>query len=122
MIHLEPFKRFRLHGGFVVQDVETVPGLIVDAVGREASAHTRVQGQSFHLLMRSGMNDGEMSVTLYHEILEAAAVAVDYTPAGVEDFCEADFVQAGYEAFKRWGDVSPENLSLMLIFHGFREE
>lgn len=122
MINLEPFKNFRLHGGFVIRDLQTAPGRIVDVVGREASAQTRIRGRAFHLLVRSGLNDGEISVVLYHEVLEAAAVAVDYAPGGVEDFSEDAFVEAGYDAFERWGAVSPDNLSLMLIFHGFREE
>jgi hypothetical protein len=75
---------------------------------------------NFRLLIRSGLSEKELSVTLYHEILEAAAVAVAHPPAGVIDFNEADFERAAREAHQRWGNTSPANLNLLLQFHGFR--
>ena len=60
-----------------------------------------------------------MSITLYHEILEAATVAVDIPPAAVLDFNEGDFERAAREAHQRWGNAAPDNLNRLLQFHGF---
>ncbi len=49
-------------------------------MGREAIARTAIQGKSFTLLIRSELNARELSVTLYHEILEAASVGSIHPP------------------------------------------
>ncbi|MDQ3625195.1 MAG: hypothetical protein M3463_22405 [Verrucomicrobiota bacterium] len=70
----------RLHGGFVIVDLEFAKEPLVDAMGREAIARTAIQGKSFTLLIRSELNARELSVTLYHEILEAASVGSIHPP------------------------------------------
>ena len=77
-------------------------------------------GGEFRLLVRSGLSDKELSVTLYHEILEAACVAVADPPLAIMDFNEADFERAARKSHARWGNASWMNLNLMLQFHGFR--
>ncbi|HEV2436767.1 MAG TPA: hypothetical protein VG077_12275 [Verrucomicrobiae bacterium] len=72
------------------------------------------------MLVRAGLSEEELSVTLYHEILEAASVAVPDPPANVIDFNESDFERAAREAHERWGNASPANRNLRLQFHGFR--
>jgi hypothetical protein len=72
------------------------------------------------LIICSGLSEEELSITLYHEILEAASVAIANPPIGVMNFNEADFEQAAYDAQERWGNASPANLNLLLQFHGFR--
>jgi hypothetical protein len=62
-----------------------------------------------------------LSVTFYHEVLEAATVACSAPPASVIDFNEADFERTAYAMHEKFGPASPENLSRMLQFHGFRE-
>ena len=42
-------------------------------------------------------------------------------PADVLEFDEAAFERAALAAHGRWGNASPENLSLLLQFYGFRE-
>jgi hypothetical protein len=122
VIDIGQFKNFRLHGGFVIKNVELTDAPIVDAIGREAIAQTRAIAREFRLRIRSGLNEEELSVTFYHEILEAASVALANPPARVMDFNEADFEQAARDAHKRWGNASPDNLNLLLQFHGFRGE
>ena len=92
---------------------------MVDAIGREAVAQTKIVVRDFRLFIRAGLNDEELSVTLYHEILEAATVAADDPPAAVMDFNEANFERAACEAHERWGHASPDNLNRLLQFHGF---
>ncbi len=93
---------------------------IVDAIGREAIAQTSAIVREFRLLIHSGLSEEELSITLYHEILEAASIAIEVPPASVADFNEADFEHAAHEAQERWGNASPANLNLLLQFHGFR--
>ena len=122
VIDIEQFKNFRLHGGFVINDIELTDAPIVDAIGRESIAQTSAIARNFRLLIRSGLSEEELSITLYHEILEAASVVIEIPPSSVMDFNEADFERAAREAHERWGNASPANLNLLLQFHGFRGE
>jgi hypothetical protein len=122
MIDLASFTNLRLRGGFVIVKVELAQAPLRDALGRDAIAQTRVTGHEFHLTLRSGLSEEELSVTLYHEILEAAAIAIASPPRRVLDFNEGDFEQAARTAHARWGLASSENLDRMLQFYDFRAE
>ena len=58
-------------------------------------------------------------MTLYHEILEAATVAIENPPAAVRELDEGDFDRAAYQAYEQFGEVSPQNLDRMLQLYGF---
>ena len=92
---------------------------IADAIGREAVARTRIVGLDFDLLIRADLSQREFSVTLYHEILEAATVAVENPPAAVRELNEGDFDRAAYQTHEQFGEVSPQNLDRMLQLYGF---
>jgi hypothetical protein len=119
VINLGQFKSLKLHGGFIIREIELSDTPIRDAIGREATAQTSITARNFRLLIRAGLSEEELSITLYHEILEAASVAIDIPPIAVGDFNEADFERVAQEAHKRWGNASPVNLNLLLQFHGF---
>jgi hypothetical protein len=116
---IRQFRNLQLRGGFVIKEIQLTNIPMVDAIGREAVAQTKIVVRDFRLFIRTGLSDEEMSVTFYHEILEAATVAVDDPPAIVLDFNEADFERAACEAHERWGHASPDNLNRLLQFHGF---
>jgi hypothetical protein len=122
VININQFKNLRLHGGFVIKDIGLTDEPIMDAIGREAIAQTSAIVHELRLLIRAGLSEEELSITLYHEILEAASVAIASPPAGVMDFNEADFERAARAAHERWGNASPASLNLLLQFHGFRGE
>ena len=122
MIDAATFKNARLRGGFVIVGVEFTDEPMVDALGREAVAKTGIVGMKIDLLIRASLDERELSVTLYHEILEAAAVASAAAPARVMDFNEADFERTAYAMHDELGEASPDNLSRMLQLHGFGEE
>ena len=122
VINTATFKNIRLRGGFVVVSVEIVSEPMVDALGREAIAKTGIVGMKFNLLVRAGLDERELSVTLYHEILEAAAAASADPPASERDFNEADFERTAYAMHETLVEASPENLNRMLQLHGFGEE
>lgn len=116
------FKNLRLRGGFVIASIEFTHAPMVDALEREAVATTRIVGRRFDLFIRAGLSERELSITLYHEILEAATVTISHPPSSVLDFNEGDFERAAQSAHTEYGDASPETLNRMLQFYGFREE
>jgi len=120
VIDIGQFRDLRLHGGFTLREIELTDAPIVDAIGREAIAQTSAVAGNFRLLIRAGLSEQELSITLYHEILEAASVAIAEPPASVIDFNEADIERAARQAHERWGNASPANLNLLLQFHGFQ--
>ena len=122
MIDISSFKNLRLPGGFVLVEIEFTPEPLVDALGRDAIAQTRIVWREFRLLICSDLPEEELSVTLYHEVLEAASVAIASPPASVMDFNEGDFERAARAAHERWGNASAQNLSRLLQFYEFGEE
>ncbi len=122
MIDPAAFKNARLFGGFVITDLQFTETPMLDALDREAVAQTRINGRELKLLIKAGLSDQELSVSLYHEILEAAAVGSWPPPNSVMGFNEGDFERAAQAAHEQWGDAAPENLSRMLQSYGFREE
>jgi hypothetical protein len=122
MIDLNGFINLRLLGGFVIVEIEFTPEPFTDALGRDAVAQTGIVGKEFRLLIRSDLPEEELSITLYHEVLEAVSVASINPPASVMDFNEADFERAARAAHEEWGNASPQNLSRLLRFYEFRED
>jgi hypothetical protein len=122
VIDSESFEGHRLRGGFVIAGIEWATEALTDALGREAIAQTRINGRSFHLLIRRGLSDKELSVTMYHEVLEAALVASTMPPGGLMDFNEGDFEHAAYQMHEALGFASPDNLNAMLKHFGFGQD
>ena len=122
MIELAALKGTLLQGGFVISEIGIADKPLADALGRGALAKTVIVGANFALLIQAGMDERELSVTLYHEILEAASVASSAPPAKVIDFNEADFERTAYAMHDTLGPASTENLNRMLQLHGFGGE
>jgi hypothetical protein len=116
------FQKLRLLGGFRIDSLSLVDDLEADPAGRPALAKTEISGRSFAIIIRSGLSEMEQSVSLYHEVLEAMAVASADPPESVVDFNEGDFEKAAYRAHRQFGSVSPKGLKSMLQSYGFREE
>jgi len=119
MIDWDAFKNRRLRGGFTIVQVDITKEPLIDAVGRPAIARTHIIGRQFSISIRPNLSEGELSVTLCHEVLEAMTVASPDPPASVRLFNEGDFERASYEAHKQFGAVSPANLDRMLQSYGF---
>src|SRR5256885_16421530 len=110
MIDLASFEGLQLLGGFVISEVQLATEPLKDALGRDAIAQTRIRGRYFYLLIRGGLTEKELSVTLYHEILEAALVGSDNPPESLADFNEGDFERTGYQMHERLGVASAKSL------------
>lgn len=122
MIDPATFRNLRLQGGFIIVDVHFTPKPMLDALNREAVAQTRIVGSRFHILLRGGVSDDETSISLYHEVLEAATVASLRPPDSVMEFNEGDFERAAQTAHAQYGPATPANLNRMLQSYGFQGE
>ncbi len=63
----------------------------------EAVARTAIVGLSLDIELRR-LSDEEISISLYHEVLEAATVATAITPRAVAMFNKGDFERAARHA------------------------
>ena len=109
----------KLRGGFRIAAIEVSTEPLTDAIGRDAVAQTTISGRDFRILIRPGLDESEISLTLYHEVLEAAAVGADECPRQVIEFNEGDFERAAQAAHQRLGPASASNLNRMLEEYGF---
>ena len=121
MIDFRSFENIPLRGGFTIVRIELASDALIDALGREAIARTRIVGRKFEIAIKSDLTEEEQSATLYHEILEAATVASPNPPSAVIHFNEGDFERAAYSAHEQLGVASVENLNRMLKSYGFKE-
>ncbi len=119
VLDLTAFKSLSLRGGFLIVEVRLTSQSLWDPLGRPAVAQTLIRGKQLHVLLRDGMADAESSVSLYHEILEAATLAAENPPQSVVEFNEGDFENSARLAHARYGTVSPESLNQMLARFGF---
>ena len=119
MIEVTRFHNLALRGGFVIVDVRLVSGPLTDSIGRPALALTRITAGRFEIDLLAHQTDEELSVSLYHEVLEAAAVATNECPPKVLDFNESAFERAARAAHGQLGPVSPERLNALLEQFGF---
>jgi hypothetical protein len=119
MIELSRFENLLLRGGFIIAELRLASEPLVDALGREAVAETHIRGRRFDLVLSPAQTSTELSVSLYHEILEAATVASPSPPASVMEFNEGDFERAARLMHETLGEASPENLNRMLQRFGF---
>ena len=120
LMNLEEFRHLPLRGGFLLRRVAFTAEPMVDALERPALARTTIIGSNIEI-EHCGINPdaGEISVSLYHEVLEGAAVAALHPPASVCELNEAGFEAAARECHHRLGTASPAALNQMLAEFGF---
>jgi hypothetical protein len=119
MLDLVPFQNLQLRGGFVIVEAQLTAQPLLDPLERAATAQTIIRGNRFHILLRADLDERELSVSLYHEVLEAATVAMDHPPNAVMEFNEGAFEKAAQAAHAGLGLACPETLNQMLAQFGF---
>ena len=119
MLDLVPFQNLRLRGGFVLAKVWLTAEPLLDPIERSAAAQTIIRGKAFEIFLRADLDERELSISLYHEVLEAVTVASDLPPEKVLDLNEGDFEQAAQSAHERFGVASPAGLNRFLAEFGF---
>ncbi len=94
MLDLAAFQNLSLRGGFLLMEVRRTHQFLLDPLGRPAAAQTLIRGKRIYIVLRADLADEELSVSLYHEILEGATVAAETAPESVIEFNEGDFENA----------------------------
>jgi hypothetical protein len=80
VLDLTPFQNLPLRGGFLLVETHLTAKPLLDPIQRAASAQTRITGRRFYILLRADLDERELSISLYHEVLEAATVAAETPP------------------------------------------
>ena len=92
---------------------------MTDALNRPALARTTIIGMTLEIELNARLPAEELSVTLYHEVLEAAAVASPHPPTSVCELNEAGFEAAAWRMHAELGAAAPSTLNRMLELFGF---
>ncbi len=92
---------------------------MVDALNRPALARTTIIGALLEVELNAQLSTEETSITLYHEILEAAAVAAPLAPPAVCELNEAGFEEAARRMHADLGTATPATINRMLELFGF---
>jgi hypothetical protein len=117
---LEAFEYQPLRGGFLLIKIVISAEPLHDAIGRVALARTTIVGPNISIeLSASALSPDEVSVSIYHEVLEAATVGALTPPATVCELNEAGFEAAAQAAHRVFGAATPETLNRMLDSFGF---
>jgi hypothetical protein len=119
VLDLARFRNLRLRGGFTLVEVRLTAEPLLDPLERAATAQTIIRGKGFHISLRSDLGEHETSVSLYHEVLEAATLAAEHPPETVLEFNEGAFERAAQAAHARLGPAAPGTLNQMLVEFGF---
>ena len=119
VLDLTAFQNLRLRGGFTLVEVRLTTEPLLDPLERAATAQTTIRGKRFHILLYADLDERELSVSLYHEVLEAATVAADHPPEALLDFNEAAFERAAQVIHGKLGLATPGSLNQMLVEFGF---
>ena len=121
MVDLATMQNLALRGGFLIAEIRRTSQFLLDPLGRPATAQTVIRGSRFHISLRDDLKGEELSISIYHEILEASTVAADSPPESVLEFNEGDFERAARSLHARLGAATPERLNQMLAEFGFKD-
>ena len=75
MRDLAAFQNLVLRGGFVLAEVRLTSQFLLDPLGRPATAQTIIRDKRLHIFLRTNLDERDLSISLYHEVLEAATLA-----------------------------------------------
>jgi hypothetical protein len=119
VLDLRRFENAQLRGGFTFAEVRRTAEPLLDPLERAATAQTIIRGSRFYVLLRADMEETELSVSVYHEVLEAATVAAEDPPDAVMELNEGDFERAAQTAHAKYGVATPETVNQLLADFGF---
>ena len=118
-VDLNSFRDLLLPQGFRLLRIELVADPMLDAIGRPALAKATIENRTIAIQLAAGQTSEEMSVSIYHEVLEAMTIGVPFPPSAVRDFTEAAFEQAAKRAHRQHGLASKASVITFLYEHGF---
>lgn len=118
---LEQFNDLQLPQGFRLLGVETAEAPMLDAIGRPALARAVIENSTVSIYVAADQSPAEISVSIYHELLEAMTVGVPSPPIDVCDLNEAGFEQAAKDAHRRHGLANSSSVLIFLREFGFTD-
>ena len=118
------FRDAKLPGGVSIESVEVSETPLTDVSGGLAYGGTsmNVGTGAMEIRLSPGLTATEQSVTLYHEVLEAASMQADYRgtlPVFLADLSEAELDMLAQIAHEQFGPASVETLTQFLHAVGF---
>ncbi len=116
------FNNLFLVTGHTIISLELSNEPITDARGNEALGWTQTIGREMRIQILAELDEKEISVTLYHEVLEAVLLSCRHPPNSMVKFCESDFDLTAYAMYEKIGAATPNNINHMLQILGFRPE
>jgi hypothetical protein len=119
VLDLAQFSNLPLEGGFTLAEVRLSAEPLLDPLNRDATAQPTIRGKRFRTMLSAGMEGRELSLSLYHEVLETATVAAETPPHAALEFNEGAFERAARRAHEQLGFATPRTLNQMLIEYGF---
>lgn len=119
-LNIEAFSGRTLHSGIQIESVKTTHEL-TDVLGRPATGFTSRVGKSLQIILLEGLSPDEQSVTMYHEIIEAAMGAhfPDRVPVALQELNEAQIDALAQSFHTRLGPVNVRTANQMLRELGF---
>lgn len=115
------FSDLQLPQGFVLHSIELARAPMRDAIGRPALAKAIIESHAISIELAADQAADELSVSIYHELLEAMTVGVASPPPAVCDLNEAGFERAAQDAHRRHGLANPRSVLAFLHEFGFTE-
>ncbi len=92
-----------------------------DAVGRPDLARALIEGRTISIEIATAQALEELSVSIYHELLEAMTVGVQSPPRAVWDLNEAGFEQVAQGAHRLHGLANSRSVIIFLSEFGFTD-
>ena len=120
-MNLDQFSGLQLPQGFVLIRIELVQAPMRDAIGRPALARAVIEGRTIFIDLAADQTADELSVCIYHELLEAMTVGVALPPLMVCDLNEAGFERAAKDAHRRHGLAKACSVIDFLHEFGFKD-
>ena len=90
---------------------------LLDPIKWLLTAQPLIRGTQFHIFLRADLDERELSILLYHEVLAAATLAAAFPPEAVIEFNKGNFEEATQSAQERFGIASPRTLNQLFGEH-----
>ena len=118
-VDLNSFRDLPLPQGFRLLRIELVADPMLDAIGRPALAKATIENRTIAIQLAAGQTPEEMSVSIYHEVLEAMTIGAPVPPPSVFNLTEVGFEQAAQDAHQRHGLATKVSVIGLLYEFGF---
>ncbi len=113
------FDNLEFPSGHFIESIRLVEAKMLDPIGRPALARSIIEGKRIRIEISDQLNNREVAISIYHEILEALTVAVDAPPQSVMELNEAGFEKEACEAYDIYGSPTPERVLIWIKSKGF---